>query len=176
MKDRGAENARACVPWNCHFFRISYLEFHYLCNKLSYVFSTTITERGLKMKRLVVGLTLIVACVVFVGCASVPQFTNLTGQWNYQFTESGKNEVQTGSMNLKQDCFKLTGQANDAYGEFALTGTVEGSDFTINGIKNDQKRSFKMSAKLEDENSFNGKYTTDQKTSGQMTGTRIVPK
>ena len=128
------------------------------------------------MKRIVVGLVMAVACVVFSGCSSVPQFANLTGQWKYQFNESGKKGVETGSMTLKQDCFKLTGQANDAFGEFALTGTVEGPDLVINGIKNDQKRSFKMSATLEDENSFRGKYTTDQKTSGEIWGSRIVTK
>ncbi len=128
------------------------------------------------MKRMVLGLAMVMACIVFSGCSSVPQFANLTGQWKYQFTETGKDNVETGSMTLKQDCFKLSGQANDAFGEFALTGTVEGPAFIINGIKNDQKRSFKLSATLDDENSFSGKYTTDQKTAGQMTGTRIISK
>ncbi|MEI6420711.1 MAG: hypothetical protein WCP55_00720 [Lentisphaerota bacterium] len=128
------------------------------------------------MKKAIIGFAMIVACVAITGCSSVPQFANLTGQWKYQYIESGKNQVETGSMTLKQDCFKLAGQANDAYGEFALTGTLEGSDFVINGVRNDQKRSFKMSAILEDENAFSGKYTTDQKTSGQITGTRIIPK
>ncbi len=128
------------------------------------------------MKKAIIGFALLVACVAITGCSSVPQFANTTGQWKYQFIESGKDQVETGSMNLKQDCFKLTGQANDAYGEFALTGTVEGPDFVITGTRNDQKRSFKLSATLVDENSFTGKYTTDQKTSGQLTGTRIVPK
>ena len=128
------------------------------------------------MKKSIIVFALLVACVAITGCSSVPQFANMTGQWKYQFIESGKNQIETGSMNLKQDCFKLTGQANDAYGEFVLTGTVEGPDFVINGIRNDQKRSFKVSATLVDENSFTGKYTTDQKTSGQMTGTRISPK
>lgn len=128
------------------------------------------------MKGTAIGLAMIVACIVFTGCASVPQFANLSGQWKYQFTETGKKDVETGSMTLKQDCFKLSGQANDAYGEFTLAGSVEGPDFIINGSRNDQKRSFKLSATLEDENSFNGTYSTDQKTAGKICGSRILSK
>ncbi len=128
------------------------------------------------MKRILLGLAMIVACAVFSGCAGVPQFANLTGQWKYQFTESGKKDVETGSMTLSQNGFVLSGKANDAYGEFALTGTLEGAHMIINGVRNDQKRSFKLSAMLQSENSFDGNYTTDQKTSGQIWGSRIVPK
>lgn len=128
------------------------------------------------MKKLMLGLSLLAVCLVYGGCASVPQFANLTGQWKYTFTETGKKAVETGSMNLKQDCFKLSGQANDSYGEFALAGTVEGPDFVINGTRNDAKRSFKLSATLEDENTFSGTYTTDQKTSGKLSGQRVISK
>ena len=128
------------------------------------------------MKKLMLGLSLVVVCLVYGGCASVPQFANLTGQWKYTFTETGKKAVETGSMNLKQDCFKLSGKANDGYGEFALTGTVNGPDFIVDGARNDGKRNFKLSATLEDENTFSGTYTTDQKTSGKINGNRVVPK
>ena len=126
------------------------------------------------MKRLFLGLTLLVACFVFAGCSSVPQFANMTGQWKYQFNEEGKKNIETGSMTLKQTEFALTGKANDAYGEFTLTGNIEGAHVIINGVRNDQKRSFKFSVMMQDENSFDGNYTTDQKTSGDIWGSRVI--
>jgi hypothetical protein len=149
---------------------------HFQNNILWNIFPNTNTERDVKMKRMFIGLAVILACAVLTGCSSVPQFPNLTGQWKYQFTESGKKDVETGSMKLQQNCFKLSGQANDAFGEFALEGTVDGGDVVINGVKNDKKRSFKISADLETENSFSGTYTTDQNTSGRIWGSRILSK
>jgi hypothetical protein len=126
------------------------------------------------MKKAFVGFAMVVACVMFNGCASVPKYVNMTGQWKYKFVESGKDDIETGSMKLKQDGVALSGQANDSYGEFVLTGTLEGPNLTINGIRNDQKRSFKILAKIEDENKFEGTFSTDQKTTGEINGTRII--
>ncbi len=129
------------------------------------------------MKKTVLSLLAVAAAVLVVsGCASVPQFTNMTGQWKYSYVETGKKEVETGAMTLKQDCFKLSGQANDAHGEFALTGNLNGIEFVLDGMRNDNKRSFKINASLDSENSFSGKYTTDQNTSGEIFGSRIISK
>ncbi len=130
------------------------------------------------MKKGIMALVAILGVSVLSGCASQPKYANLTGTWNYTFEESGKTGTQTGSMNLAQNQFELSGKANDAFGEFKVNGSIDSSSskFNLNGVRNDGKRSFKMNASLSDENTFSGIYSTDQNTSGKMEGTRIGAK
>ncbi len=114
--------------------------------------------------------------LILVGCASVPKHCNLTGQWKYYYQVDGSDEADTGTMTLAQSSYALSGKANDGMGEFALTGALDGINFKIDGVKNDKKRSFTMQAVLKSEDEFTGTYSTDQKTSGKIWGSRLVSK
>ena len=115
-----------------------------------------------------------IAVATLVGCGSLPQYPNLTGEWRYTFQENGKDQVDTGTMSLKQDFFNLSGTANDGFGAFALTGKIEGTKFNISGQRSDGKRSCTMDVGLTTETAFSGTYSTDQKTAGAISGTRIT--
>ena len=115
---------------------------------------------------------------LLAGCASVPNNCNLTGTWKYTFEESGKDETQTGLMTLTQDQYTLKGKANDAFGEFNLTGSnIAGTpNISIEGVRIDNKRTFNFSGKLTTENEFEGTYTTNQNTSGTLEANRVIPQ
>lgn len=71
------------------------------------------------------------AILAIVAFFAVPLFAvNLTGTWNAQV----KLGDQQGSPTfvLKQDGEKLTGTYSGALGEAAVTGTIKGSDVTMN--------------------------------------------
>ncbi len=125
------------------------------------------------MKKSILLATLAAVTMLIAGCASQPKFANLTGTWNYSFLETGKSDKDTGKMELKQDCFKLSGKANDGFGQFAVTGSIEGAKVVIDGKRDDGKRSFTIKATVCDENSFEGTYSTDQKTSGEISAKRF---
>jgi hypothetical protein len=124
-------------------------------------------------KSIILAFGLVIAGLLS-GCASVPKHYNMTGNWRYTFEEKGGNEVQNGTMSIYQDGYKLRGQANDAFGEFNLQGSISenGPKFTIEGKRNDYKRSFRLNGTLASDNKFEGTYTTDQNTSGTMKGER----
>jgi hypothetical protein len=124
-------------------------------------------------KSIMLALAVIVTGLIS-SCSSVPKHYNMTGNWRYTFEEKGGGEVQNGSMAITQDSYKLSGKANDAFGEFILTGTVSenGPKFVIEGKRNDYKRSFRLNGTLDSDNKFEGTYTTDQNTSGTMSGNR----
>ena len=116
----------------------------------------------------------VIAFGLLVGCSSVPKHYNMTGTWQYSFEETGKDGVQTGSMRITQDGYKLSGKCSDAFGEFNLSGslTENSPKFMIAGKRNDYKRNFSLSGTLADDK-FEGTYTTDQNSSGTMKGSRI---
>jgi len=118
----------------------------------------------------------IVAAGFITGCSSVPKHCNMTGPWNYKFEEAGKSDEQSGSMTLMQDDYKLNGKCIDAFGEFELSGAVSENspNFALQGKRPDGKRNFRLSGTLSSENEFEGTYTTDQNTSGTITGNRIT--
>lgn len=110
------------------------------------------------------------------GCATAPKHYNMTGNWKYTFEETGKSDVQNGTMTLSQDAFTLRGMSNDATGEFQLRGTISENSptFTIEGKRNDYKRTFHLTGKLSSDNRFEGTFTTDQNTSGTMEGVKTT--
>lgn len=121
-------------------------------------------------------LAMVVAAGFIAGCSSLPTHHNMTGTWKYTFEETGKSEVQNGSMTITQDSYALSGKSNDAFGEFNLTGTINENSpkFMLEGNRVDNKRDFHLSGTLSSDNEFEGTYTTNQNTSGTMTGTRII--
>jgi len=128
------------------------------------------------MKKLIMLAALIVVTGLIAGCSSVPKHCNMTGAWNYKFEENGKSGTQNGSMTLIQDSYKLQGKCIDAFGEFALTGSIAENSpkLVIDGKRADDKRNFHLIATLTSDNEFEGTYTTDQNTSGTLKGSRIT--
>ena len=128
------------------------------------------------MKTFIMTAVALLAVGFITACVSVPKHHNMTGTWKYTFEETGKSEVQNGSMTIAQESYAITGKCNDAFGEFELTGSVSenSSKFMINGKRNDGKREFHLSGSLSCDKEFEGTYTTDQNTSGTMKGKRVV--
>ena len=128
------------------------------------------------MKKVAILAMLLTIAGFISGCASAPEQCNLSGTWDYTFEETGRVGVQTGSMKLVQRNYALNGQSSDAFGTFAVAGTVTGSKFTLDGTRDDGKRSYQLNAKLTGDNEFEGVYTTNQNTSGTMKGSRITAR
>jgi len=128
------------------------------------------------MKNSLMLAVVIMAAGLITGCASFPKHQNMTGAWTYTFEETGKSDVQNGSMTLVQESYMIKGKCNDAFGEFDLSGSLSetGPKFMIDGRRNDGKRNFHLSGELFSDNQFEGTYTTDQNTSGTMKGKRIT--
>ena len=128
------------------------------------------------MKKSIMFAAVIIVAGFLAGCASAPKHCNMTGTWTYKFEETGRSGVQDGSMTIAQESYAIKGKCNDSFGEFALTGSISenGPKFTIDGKRNDEKRNFRLNASLTSDNQFEGTYTTDQNTSGTMTGSRIT--
>ena len=127
------------------------------------------------MKKSIMFTLAIIVAGFITGCSSVPTHCNTTGIWKYKFEENGRSGVQEGTMTIAQESYVLKGKCNDAFGEFNITGTMSENSpkFIIDGIRNDDKRSFRLNASLCSDNEFEGTYTTNQNTSGTMTGKRI---
>ncbi|HBA72427.1 MAG TPA: hypothetical protein DCZ63_09665 [Geobacter sp.] len=100
----------------------------------------------------------------------------MTGSWKYSFEETGRDGVHNGTMTIAQESYKLNGKCNDAFGEFALSGSISenGPKFMIDGKRNDFKRNFHLNGALLSHDEFEGTFTTDQNTSGTMKGNRVV--
>jgi hypothetical protein len=126
------------------------------------------------MKKITMLAMLLTLAGFISGCASTPKQCNLSGSWNYTFEETGRDGVQTGSMKLVQESYVLSGESHDSFGEFIVTGVVDNPKFTIDGKRNDGKRSYRLNATLIGDNEFEGVYTTDQNTSGTIKGSRIT--
>lgn len=128
------------------------------------------------MKKLILLAAVVISAVLFAGCITSPKHYNMTGTWKYTFEETGRDGVQTGSMKITQDSYKLNGTANDYFGEFDISGSISETSrtFLIEAKRNDGKRSFRLNGKLSSDNEFEGTYTTDQKTSGTMKATKMV--
>jgi hypothetical protein len=130
------------------------------------------------MKKLLILIAAVVATAFIAGCASVPKHYNMTGTWQFTFEETGRDGVQTGSMTLVQEAYKLRGKCSDSFGEFDLTGSLSenGPAFMIAGKRNDFKRNFSFSGTLLSNDKFEGTYTTDQNTSGTAKGSKLLAK
>ena len=128
------------------------------------------------MKKLIMFIAIATVIGVIAGCVSSSKHYNMTGSWKYTFEETGKSGVQTGSMTLVQVGYSLSGTSNDSYGEFLVNGVVaeNSSTFTIDGKRNDLKRSYHLTGILTSDDKFEGSYTTDQNTSGTMKGSKII--
>lgn len=128
------------------------------------------------MKKSILLAAVIIAAGSIAGCSSVPKHYNMTGNWKYTFEETGRDGVQNGTMTIAQESYRLKGKANDAFGEFEISGSISeiAPTFLIEGKRNDYKRSFRLNGTLSSDDQFEGTYTTDQKTSGTMKGTKIV--
>lgn len=126
------------------------------------------------MKKLIILALAFIVTGLISGCTSVPKHYNMTGNWRYTFEEKGNSQVQNGTMTIAQDSYRLTGKCNDASGEFRLTGTISenGPKFVIEGERTDYKRTFRLNGTLSSDNKFEGTYTTNQNTSGTMSGSR----
>lgn len=120
------------------------------------------------MRKLLMVVVAAAFTAVLVGCSSIPQNLNMSGKWNYQY---GK-EPKTGSMELMQAGSKLAGTSNDAEGQFAVDGTVLGAKLVLYGKCAKSKRTYTINAELDDENNFEGTYTTNAGTFGKIKGQR----
>lgn len=127
------------------------------------------------MKKSIMLAAVAVIIGLFAGCSSISENCNLTGTWQYTFNENGKDATQTGSMALTQDSYNLTGVANDSFGQFNLTGTniAGSSNLIIDGVRLDGSRTFHIIGILDNDNEFEGTYTTNQNTSGTIQANRI---
>lgn len=118
------------------------------------------------MKRIIV---LVAAMALIAGCASVSKDVNLTGKWDY--TYGAKNK--TGSMNLIQNGYTMTGVAYDAEGKFNVRGTLKETKLTLFGINVDNAaKTFTANLELTSDNSFEGTYTNTLGQAGNMQGSR----
>jgi len=122
--------------------------------------------------RYAMAMILGVTALALSGCSSVPQNPNLTGKWDYEYTPTDTGKTKTGSMDLHQSDFSFSGTANDAEGQFALSGNIAQKQFTLNGFDNSKNRRFTIKADLDSESEFEGTYQTNQGAAGEITGKR----
>jgi hypothetical protein len=123
------------------------------------------------MMKYLMSATLLVA-VLFVGCNSIPQSPNLTGAWSYKLTDSQTKKISDGKMTLTQKVYDIKGVANDAYGEFAVTGTVPGPQFVLKFVKNDKSLDYTVNVNMTSNDAFEGTFTTTKGKSGTIEVTR----
>jgi len=114
----------------------------------------------------------LLAGIFLSGCASTPIHVNLTGNWNYDYQVTGLDKVKTGSMVIHQNDFNISGTANDADGQFVISGIVSADKFTIKGNDAAKGRDFEIKATLGSDCDFKGTYQTNQGTSGSLSATR----
>jgi hypothetical protein len=112
--------------------------------------------------------TLLLALLVFCA-AAVYAAVDLTGTWNVQVDLGGQKGSPT--FNLKQDGEKLTGTYSGALGESAITGTVKGSDVTIDFEASGAKIHY--SGKVDKDGK---KIAGDCDYGGQASGTFVATK
>jgi hypothetical protein len=124
------------------------------------------------MKKSFMSAALSLVAVVFAGCASIPQNPNLTGQWSYKLTDSITEKESDGTMTLTQKVYEVSGKANDAFGEFAVTGTVPGPKFVLKFVKNDKSLSYTVNVQMTSNDAFEGTFTTTKGKAGTITVTR----
>ena len=109
------------------------------------------------------------AAVAFMSAAVMAADTNVTGKW----TMTVNSQAGTGNpvFDLKQDGAKVTGTYKGALGEAPVTGTVSGSDLTLN-IKisaQGQELAVTYTGKVEGD-SVSGKVTLGEMGEGTFTG------
>lgn len=115
---------------------------------------------------------LLITGILFTSCTTIPQSPNLTGAWEYSLTDSATEKVNDGSMTLTQKAFDVTGKANDAFGEFAVSGNVSGPTFVLKFVKNDNSLNYTVNVSMTSEDTFNGTFTTDTGKAGKISGKR----
>ena len=115
--------------------------------------------------------TLLVA-VLFAGCSSIPQAPNLTGAWSYKLTDGISKKVNDGTMSLTQKVYDVKGTANDAFGEFVVTGTVHGPKFVLKFVKNDKSLNYTVNVEMTSNDAFSGTFTTTKGKAGTIVVTR----
>ena len=111
--------------------------------------------------------------VLFASCNSIPQQPNLTGKWSYTLTDHLSGDKFDGSMNLAQDVYNVKGKANDAFGEFNVSGTVNGPTFVLKFAKNDKSLNYTLNLKMTSAESCSGTYTTTAGKAGLIKVKRI---
>lgn len=110
--------------------------------------------------------------VMLVGCTSIPQSPNLTGTWSYKLTDSQTKKVSDGTMTVTQKVYDVKGTANDAFGEFAVAGSVPGPQFVLKFTKNDKSLNYTVNVKMTSNDSFSGTFTTTKGKAGTIEFTR----
>ena len=120
------------------------------------------------MKSLFAFSALVIISVIFIGCASIPQNPNLTGSWNYTFHDAVADKDYNGTMSLTQKVHEVSGKANDAFGEFAVSGTVPGPKFMLKFVKNDNSLSYTVNVTMTSNDSFKGTFTTTSGKAGHI--------
>ena len=108
------------------------------------------------MMKYLMSATLLVA-VLFAGCSSIPQSPNLTGAWSYKLTDSISKKVNDGTMSLTQKVYDVNGTANDAFGEFVVTGSVPGPKFVLKFVKNDKSLDYTVNVEMTSNDAFSGR-------------------
>ena len=116
----------------------------------------------------VTSAAILMATVVIAGCASIPQHPNLTGKWSYSLTDSASEKEYDGTIALSQKVTDVKGKANDAFGEFAVSGTVNGPGFILKFVKNDKSLSYTVNVHMTSNDSFAGTFTTTQGKAGEF--------
>jgi len=114
------------------------------------------------------------ALLALGGCSwsSAPRHTNLSGVWDYDYIPAKSGKTKTGSMTLTQSQYALNGQANDAEGQFILTGTLNQTQLTLNGVDQAKGKSFTIKAEISSESAFAGTYQTNLGATGEISGLR----
>ena len=111
--------------------------------------------------------------VFFAGCTTIPDNPNLTGAWQYKITNPKTEKSYDGRMVLQQNIYDLKGKANDAFGEFTVTGNIQGPKFNLDCIKTDKKLTYKLRLSMTSEDSFTGTITTSSGHAGTIEGKRV---
>ena len=107
------------------------------------------------------------------GCTSIPSNPNLTGTWAYTLTESKNEKEFQGRMRLTQSVYELSGKANDAFGEFIVSGNVQGPKFNLDFVKSDKSLKYKWKVSMTSFDTFEGTFTTSSGYSGGVTASRV---
>ncbi len=120
------------------------------------------------MRKLLMLAVAVAFGAILVGCSGLPQNLDLTGKWSYNYGPGQK----TGTLTLSQDAHKLTGTANDAEGQFTVTGTVNGPVLALTCTCAKPKLTKIINATIETPNEFKGSYTSTDGKSGKISGKR----
>ena len=111
---------------------------------------------------------LLMVSLFFSSCTTIPQNPNLTGSWSYKFVDAVADKEYNGTMSLTQNVNEVKGKANDAFGEFAVSGTVPGPKFILKFVKNDKTLNYTVNVAMTSVDSFKGTFTTTSGKAGRI--------